>query len=946
MWVGGHCKERPDNAAAAMVEMIHWRAEHTTLAGGGRAPQCHPSHTDNGHTPPMIGHEDLRAATGAELVVAGVHASYEGFAHDSRMVIPGDCFVAVRGLHGDGHDYLRDAIERGAGAVLVERGRLSLLDAGLEAGATSLIAHAERAGVAVLAVADTREALKRYATYILRQWRPMVIAVTGATGKTTTKEAIADLLAARVPTFRSWRNYNDLLGLPLSLGRLEPTHRYAVIELGADHPGEIAELCAIAQPSIGVVTNVSPAHLQYFASVEAYAEELARLPAALPADGIAVLNGDDAAVRAMAAVTSARALRFAPLRDDAAADAADADADLPVRCALLPLSEDERPALRLRRGGGTGGEDTGEDTTVTFPHLHGAHWAYAVLAALTVGHALGMGVEEGLRALADLCPLPGRLNWLEGVNGLALLDDTHNATPASAAAGLTTLDAIGAARGRPRIAALGDMLRLGPIEEEEHRRLGRLAATHADYLVTKGLRAEAIADEAVRAGMPSARVAVTHTAEDAARAVRDFVAAESLPALVYLKGAEETRMEQVTGLLLAHPERAERVLDRQTQAWRRVVVMRPDRPTWLEIDLSAIGRNTRLIRRLVGPDVWVLVSLKADAYGHGALRVARTVLHNGASWLGVATVSEAEPLRAAGIDAPVLIFGYTAPWQAREAVRLDVRATVYGMEIARALAYAARDLGRVARVHVKVDTGMARLGLRAEDIDGIVAFVEALRGLPELVVEGIFTHFATADSADQGYARQQLGRFLAVLAALERRGLRPPLAHAANSAAMLTLPEARFDMVRPGVAVYGLAPSDEVRLPAGFSPALAFKTQVAQVKWIPAGEGISYGATYVTERPTRIAVLPVGYADGFRRAPANWGEVLVRGRRAPLVGRVCMDQCMIDVTHIPEVRQGDEVVLIGRQGDDELTAEAVAGRLGTIAYEVVAELLARVPRIS
>src|SRR5262249_32498278 len=290
--------------------------------------------------------------------------------------------------------------------------------------------------------------------------------------------------------------------------------------------------------------------------------------------------------------------------------------------------------------------------------------------------------------------------------------------------------------------------------------------------------------------------------------------------------------------------------------------------------------------------------------------------------------------------------GYTAPWQAREVARLDLRATVYSLEIARALARAAGDLERAVRVHVKVDTGMARLGLRAEDVEGIVAFWEALRNLPGLVVEGIFTHCATADAADQTYARRQLERFSQVLATLEEHGLRPPLVHAANSAATLTLPEARFDLVRPGVAIYGLHPSAEVRLPPAFSPALAFKTQVAQVKEIPSGEGISYGATYVTTHPTRIAVLPVGYADGFRRAPTNWGEVLVRGRRAPLVGRVCMDQSMVDVTHIPDVRGGDEVVLIGRQGDDELTAEAVAERLGTINYEVVAELLARVPRVS
>jgi alanine racemase len=185
-----------------------------------------------------------------------------------------------------------------------------------------------------------------------------------------------------------------------------------------------------------------------------------------------------------------------------------------------------------------------------------------------------------------------------------------------------------------------------------------------------------------------------------------------------------------------------------------------------------------------------------------------------------------------------------------------------------------------------------------------------------------------------------------VLAALAARGLRPPMVHAANSAALLALPATRYDLVRPGVAIYGLAPSAEVPLPSGFFPALTFKTQVAQVKEVPAGEGISYGATYVTTAPTRVATLPVGYADGFRRGPTNWGEVLIRGRRAPILGRVCMDQCMVDVTTIPGVRVGDEVVLIGRQGDDELTAESVAQRLGTISYEVVSELLARVPRVS
>lgn len=889
----------------------------------------------------MIPLDDLIQSTGAEEIVAAPRRALDGFAHDSRLVRPGDCFVAVRGVHGDGHDHLEDAIERGAGALLCARDRLEHRSPDL----ARLRLHAERSGVSVLAVRDTREALRAYAAYILQQWRPTVIAVTGATGKSTTKEAIADVLETRAPTFRSWRNFNDALGLPLSLGALEPTHEFAVLELGADHPGEIADLCAMIQPRVGVVTNVSATHLTYFGSVERFAEELAQLPATLPPDGYAVLNADDPIVRAMAAQTAARVALFGA---GAPGCEGDGQSNSAPGLTALPLGQEGRLSLELAESSGSGATER----VIAFPHLHADHWASVIFAALAVGSLFGVPGEQALDALRQLTPLAGRMRWLEGADALTLLDDSHNATPASAHAGLEALDRIATAFGAPRIAVLGDMLRLGGEERDMHRLLGLAAAEHADYLVTYGRLGETIA-AAARAQVPAESIAVTYTHEDAAQAVARFAASAGTsgaspqpPAVVYIKGSEEMRMEQVTARLLASRLRAEDTLDRQTSAWQRVVVMRPDRPTWLEVDLSAIARNTHLVKDLVGPDVRVLVSLKADAYGHGALRVARTALNNGASWLGVATVSEATPLRDAGLDAPTLVFGYAAPWQARQVAQLDLRATVYSLDIARALSRAALDLGREVRVHVKIDTGMGRLGLRWEDTPAVVALLEALHRLPGIIVEGVFTHFATADSADQTYALRQLERFESVLAALGQRGLRPPLVHAANSAATLTLPAARYDMVRPGVAIYGLSPSPDVRLPGRFRPALAFKTQVAQVKDIPPGEGVSYGATYITTRTTRIAVLPVGYADGFRRAPANWGEVLVRGRRAPVVGRVCMDQSMVDVSEIPGVRQGDEVTLIGKQGEDELTAEDVAARLGTINYEVVAELLARVPRMS
>jgi alanine racemase len=263
------------------------------------------------------------------------------------------------------------------------------------------------------------------------------------------------------------------------------------------------------------------------------------------------------------------------------------------------------------------------------------------------------------------------------------------------------------------------------------------------------------------------------------------------------------------------------------------------------------------------------------------------------------------------------------------------------MDVAQALSRAAEQLDSQVRVQVKVDTGMGRLGLLPDDV---IPFVLALRSLPNLVIEGIFTHFSVADS-DPAYTRWQADRFRQVLQALEEEGIELSLIHAANSAAILSLPESHFTMVRLGIAMYGLHPSSQVRCPPDFRPALSFKTEVAQVKLLAPGSFVSYGNAYQTTDWQRIAVIPVGYADGFRRAPRHWGEVLVRGQRAPIVGRVCMDQTMIDVTAIADVRQGDEVVLIGEQGGETITAEDVAERLGTVNYEVVSEILARVPRV-
>ncbi len=868
----------------------------------------------------MIPLDTLLTATNGTLHVAGNQTSFTAFSHDSRQILPGEMFVAVRGLRGDGHDYLLDALERGASGLLIEERVIDALPG-------DVLTRLEQANVATIIVKDTRLALRQYARAILALWHPTVIAVTGSVGKTSTKEAIATVLSRNFATFRSWENYNDLLGLPLSLGRLEERHEYAVLELGCDHPGEIAQLCAIARPHIGVLTNISPVQMQYFENIEHLAAELMTLFTSLRAPGTAIYNKDDKLTGELLShlpqhdENTPRAIPFAPSRVRNVQVTWEG-----VRC-TLPLSPDKQEGSR--------------EPLQLSSYLLGAHHISTMLAAYTVARHCGLQPAEIQQALTQVSPLSGRLYPLEGVNGARLLDDTHNASPLSTSAGLETLKALPARR---RIAVLGDMLNLGDSSDEEHLRLGGKVRECADYLVTRGEQAALIAESARHAGLPAEHVFVTSTHEDAAQAVRDIV--ENAAAdVVLIKGSEDTRMEKVTELLLIQPAQAPVRLVRQSPGWKQIVVMRPDRPTWVEVDLSAIGNNTRLVKQLIGPDVRVLVSLKADAYGHGALKVARTVLRNGASMLGVATVSEAVPLREAGVTAPILVFGYVPPWQMREAVRLGITVTLYAPEAVQALARAAQALDKTVKVHAKIDTGMARLGVRAEQLDDVLELIDTIATQPGLEFEGLYTHMACADASDLSYARLQLDRFQRVLALLDERGLRPPIVHAANSAAMLSLPAARFDMVRPGIAIYGLDPSADLRLPEGFRAALSFKTLVAQVKTIPAGECISYGCTYVTDRPMRIAVLPVGYADGFRRAPRNWGSVLIHGQEAPILGRVCMDQCMVDVPAIPQTRVGDEVVLIGQQGQITLSAEKVAERLGTINYEVVSEILARVPRV-
>ncbi len=369
------------------------------------------------------------------------------------------------------------------------------------------------------------------------------------------------------------------------------------------------------------------------------------------------------------------------------------------------------------------------------------------------------------------------------------------------------------------------------------------------------------------------------------------------------------------------------------------------RPTRAEVDLGALVRNVRALRS-VAPGVALLAMVKADAYGHGAGLIARALETEGVEMLGVALVEEGLALRQAGVGAEILVLGgaYEGGWEAM--VQASLYPAVFREDQLEALAAAARKLGTVPRAHLKVDTGLARLGAQPGEVPALLARARAL----QVDLQGVMSHFANADLADAGVTQEQLKKFRAVLAQVDAAGFRPRWRHLANSAAMVALPSARegehLNLVRPGLALYGLSPAPWIVLPQPLEPVLSWKTAVVHLKTVPPGTAVSYGGTWTARRPTRIATLPVGYADGYPRRLSNRGQVLVRGQRVPLVGRVCMDLCMVDVTDVPGVALGDEVVLLGRQGTEEVGAVELAGWLETIPYEVLCGVGARVPRVA
>ena len=367
--------------------------------------------------------------------------------------------------------------------------------------------------------------------------------------------------------------------------------------------------------------------------------------------------------------------------------------------------------------------------------------------------------------------------------------------------------------------------------------------------------------------------------------------------------------------------------------------------TWAEINLDALAHNMREIRRITNPDAQIMAVVKADAYGHGVKECAGALLENGADRLGIATLYEGIELRRLYPDVPILILGSSMETEAEELVKNEITPNVYTFSMAKALSDAAIKLNKPVKVHIKLDTGMSRIGFFIDDSDNldVLCEIEKINKLPMLEIEGIFSHFSTSDEVNGDYTHLQFKRFMGVCDALSERGIDIPIKHICNSAGIMMYPEYHLDMVRPGVILYGMYPSDDVdKTRLDLKYVMSLKSSVTYVKEIEPGRGVSYGKEYIADGEARIATVPIGYADGYSRQLAKNAKIAIGGELFPIAGRICMDQCMIDVTGVNNIKRGDEALIFG---DGAVTVDDIAKWLGTINYEIVCMLSRRIPRV-
>jgi alanine racemase len=792
-------------------------------------------------------------------------------------------FVALDGDHFDGHAFVNDAAEKGACAAVVSKGSAD-----------------DYPGLALIHVPDTLAALQSLAA----NWRALfdipVVGITGSNGKTIVKDMLSSIVAQERTVYRSPGSYNSQIGVPLSLLGIRPEHEVAIIEAGISRVGEMERLEPMIRPTAGVVTNIGLAHAAGLGDLETTAREKLRLfdhlgdaPLVYPADS-----------EPLAEIATTSGLPGTPISFAIAGDTPGKHADYTVE------------QVKQTDGGFTFSVrfPTGEHHLFAL-HVPGRLNLANAAAAIATADALGVSVEairEGLAAF-ELSPL--RLEMHTTQEGVTFINDAYSSDPVSARAALSVLEHY--AGDERAIAILGDMLDLGARSETAHEALGQLVAqTEVAHLVCYGGRARAIGNAASQAGF-AGKISYADSMDE----LHTLLEGELRPGDVVLFKASRT-----IGLERA----AERLLESVA-------------PARLRIDLDAIRDNYHAIRRNLSHDAGVIAVVKSFGYGNDSTRVSQTLAREGVDALAVAYADEGIPLRKRGLTLPILVTNALAS-EADKLVKYDLSPFVYSTGVLDALCTQARRFGKTVGVHLEIDTGMNRVGLKPKEA---VAFAKRLVSLDEIELEGVLTHFAAADdAADDAFTRQQIAEFDRVLQALRDQGIDPGVVHTANTAGAWRFPNAHYDLVRVGLGLYGLAPSPAVaQVATGVRSALEFTTRIIHLKQVAAGETVGYNRTWRADQPRQVATIAAGYNDGFPRSMSNGGEVLVGGQRCPVVGHVCMDVSMVDVTDVAQVKVGDEVVLFGAQGEEAISVDEIAARGGTISYEILCNISPRVRRI-
>jgi len=847
----------------------------------------------------MISLTDILKASNGQLFGESVSHLFTDFCFDSREARESQLFVAMRTDKGDSHTYIAEAIKNGAGGVLC----MSPPDC-------------DTSEVTVIVVKDPIDTLMKWTRMMLDRIDAKVIAVTGSSARSTSAEAIRHVLDESHSVYYRDVDVSGRMGIAIGLAEVLPSHDVVVLKFGTTHPGEMAEMITMAQPDVVVMTHVDCNHTDEFESCDQLIDEFRVVVDSLSPDGSLIINHDDANARNLATNTKAT---------------------------VVSVGIDAFGADYMAFNVVVGANGTGFDLKVNSERRVG-RWTpllskfhlYSILYALAVGQEMDVSTDDALNRLKRMNPLPGRLKPFTGLNGSLLIDDTYGANPLSMQAAINWLNAIKYSDHRT-ILVVGDMDNLGSNNQQGHRSVGQAITSEIDYLITKGANAALIGRAAIDNGMSPNQVKMTYSIQDVIYELKNLDLTEL--DVVLIKGGTQSDMSLVTRAMMSDESNHEDLV-RQTQIAQVVnVASQSIVPSRVEIDTEALANNVKLIKQHIGDSVELMAVVKANAYGHGAVTVARTALLNGATFLAVANMAEAMELRDAGITTPILILSYVPTFAVRQAIQQDIRVVLFDLELAHQYDRVARDIEGKLKVHIKVDTGMGRLGVLPNET---VSLFRHLHAMQNIEIEGIFTHFSVADE-DPDYTAEQVATFKDILAPLKATGFSFKYIHASNSAGMIGSKENHFNIVRPGVVLYGLQPSNTVQL-KGLQPVMGWKTVVAQVKTLAPNSTVGYGNTYRTRKEETIAILPVGYADGLRRSPATWREVLIRGKRAPLIGRVSMEKTTVNVTNIRDVSVGDEVVLLGKQGDDEITADEIARWLGTINYEVVTSILPRIPR--